>query len=481
MLLLNFPDEILLLVAEAASEKENSVLSRTCRHLYLLLADFLHQTNIRRSHSSALFWAIDYDRIDIIRRMLDLGASADATHSEGHTALFEAARKGFADIVTLLLDRGATYPLSNAGPYTPVYAATVAGHTEVIRALLKRDDLNPMLTQAGFRDGLSGNDQSRMVSILFFHPNDDPSKAVPEYAVALRLAISTDHCSTAQALIESQKVDLDYQDRMARTALMWATCHRCERCIQCLLQNGADPNIRGPRGFTALAHEVYEGSAGVVRLLLADRRVGLNVRDDQGTVIYHIILRDHPEMLQALLARPDFVLRPEHIFLAVTHLGPACTRLLLDVHGMDPNIRDPEGRTPISWAAERGRLDAVELLLERGADPDAIDDTRRTPLSWAVESIPAPRHSDTTEQWSKVIRRLLREPSVQIDSKDTLGWTPLSWAVTRKEWAVARVLIDAGASLEVPGVICGWVEGVIREREASQATVEVPLALPPTC
>jgi len=61
-------------------------------------------------------------------------------------------------------------------------------------------------------------------------------------------------------------------------------------------------------------------------------------------------------------------------------------RLITD-YGINPNIQDIDGSTPLHVAAQYSYPDVVELLLEYGADPDVKDKKRhyasaRSGLEW---------------------------------------------------------------------------------------------------
>jgi Ankyrin repeats (3 copies) len=77
-----------------------------------------------------------------------------------------------------------------------------------------------------------------------------------------------------------------------------------------------------------------------------------------------------------------------------------------------------DGRTPLSWAAEKGHEAASKLLLEKGADLEPKDKKYgRTPLPWAARKGP------------KVVVKLLLEKGADVESKDAeYGRTPLSRA-----------------------------------------------------
>ena len=110
----------------------------------------------------------------------------------------------------------------------------------------------------------------------------------------------------------------------------------------------------------------------------------------------------------------------------------AVVKLLLDKEGVDPDSKDNYGRTPLSWAAEKGHEAVVKLLLEKdGVDPDSKDNDGQTPLSWAAEN-----------GHEAVVKLLLDKEGVDPDSKDNYGRTPLSWAAGNGHEAVVKLLLD---------------------------------------
>ncbi|KAK2812771.1 hypothetical protein FQN50_001100 [Emmonsiellopsis sp. PD_5] len=52
---------------------------------------------------------------------------------------------------------------------------------------------------------------------------------------------------------------------------------------------------------------------------------------------------------------------------------------------MDPDAKDGCGRTPLSYAAEKGNNEILQLLLAHGVDPDSSSDSGLTALAYAIE------------------------------------------------------------------------------------------------
>lgn len=123
------------------------------------------------------------------------------------------------------------------------------------------------------------------------------------------------------------------------------------------LDRGASPDGADLRRGPPLAAAAARGRLSLVRLLLA-----------HGADVNRRGLR---EELSALHQAASF----EQAEIA---------RCLLDA-GAEVDQREDEGATPLMYAAARGDLRTVEILLARGADPSAKDKDGWTAWDWAVD------------------------------------------------------------------------------------------------
>jgi ankyrin repeat protein len=129
------------------------------------------------------------------------------------------------------------------------------------------------------------------------------------------------------------------------------------------------------------------------------------------------------------------------------------------------NVWDPEGRTPLSVAAQAGRLDLVTLLVDKGAPIDARANYRGAPASTMafyedpatvkllrvkapVQEVGAtPLHIAAKEGHLDVVRFLL-ERGAAVDGNNDDAGTPLSSAAAGGHVDIIRVLLDKGARID---------------------------------
>ena len=98
------------------------------------------------------------------------------------------------------------------------------------------------------------------------------------------------------------------------------------------------------------------------------------------------------------------------------------------------NATDSLGISALSWAAQRGDIQAVHILLEHGADPNLCDCNDVSPLSWSVQS-PTP----------ECTKLLLAAGGKSTQAQN--GWTPvLNACYGHDEPDLIESLIKAGES-----------------------------------
>ncbi|KAK4119366.1 ankyrin [Parathielavia appendiculata] len=139
-----------------------------------------------------------------------------------------------------------------------------------------------------------------------------------------------------------------------------------------------------------------------------------------------------------------------------------CTRLqqLLD-DGKDLDVRDSNGRTALSWAAEGENMEVVRWLLAKKVDVNVKDSKGRTALFWAVKergrAIGAVKErrratgpfraagagfgSRVEPADETVGELLLRDNRTIVDSTDNDGRTALLWAVEKGDLVIVEELL----------------------------------------
>lgn len=113
-----------------------------------------------------------------------------------------------------------------------------------------------------------------------------------------------------------------------------------------------------------------------------------------------------------------------------------CVRELLK-RGMNPNIKDRRGWTPLHYAVNAGHYDIVWLLLDYGANPNSRAGgwTGLTPLHMAVRN----QNYD--------IAKLLLDAGAKPDARDEWGRSPLHYAASSGNFLITHLLIERGADV----------------------------------
>ncbi len=158
--------------------------------------------------------------------------------------------------------------------------------------------------------------------------------------------VSNQNGQTIIAIEEIRKIatDRDKKETLLHTHVLSHKHNLLEKDLQTI-----SPDAVNARGFTALHEACWTNDIATAKILL---KAGANV--DFG----------HESAL-------SFAIRGNS--------DKAMIQLLLDA-GADPNLPDKEGRTPLMFAAEKGKRFIVDLLLDNGAKVDQRDKKGQTAL-----------------------------------------------------------------------------------------------------
>jgi ankyrin repeat protein len=144
--------------------------------------------------------------------------------------------------------------------------------------------------------------------------------------------------------------------------------------VKSFLEKGVSPNTKDADGRTPLTEAAYRGATQIVKRLI-DHGADLFAKKNDGETPLSLAA-NKPEILE-LITR-DLELP------ALAGKGDVKgVKERLD-KGAYVNVRDPEGRTPLTEAAWSGQVEVVKLLLERGANPNARKNDGVSPLSIAT-------------------------------------------------------------------------------------------------
>ena len=101
---------------------------------------------------SPLVVAVINDHVEVVRLLLDKGASVNAVNHHNSTVLMLAARFGHAEIIRLLLDRGADITIRDRQGYNPLMIALKYGSFDVIRLFL---DKGAVVNESDYYHGMT--------------------------------------------------------------------------------------------------------------------------------------------------------------------------------------------------------------------------------------------------------------------------------------------------------------------------------------
>ncbi|KAF0688050.1 hypothetical protein As57867_020233, partial [Aphanomyces stellatus] len=184
-----------------------------------------------------------------------------------------------------------------------------------------------------------------------------------------------------------------------------------------------------------------EGHESVVTFLLAQSGCDINAKDGElSTPLMLAAWKGRLEIVQLLFERPDLhdINLGGNLGMSALHLAcmeghESVVTFLLAQSGCDINAKDGELNTPLMLAARKGRLEIVQLLLER---PDLHDINLGGNLGRSA------LHRACMEGHESVVTFLLAQSGCDINAKDGELSTPLMLAAWKGRLEIVQLLFE---------------------------------------
>ncbi len=375
--------------------------------------------------STALIWAVHYDEVPLIDRLLKAHADVRAANDFGATAMSQAAIFGDTSVIEKLVRAGADVESPNADGQTALMVLARTSNVEAAEFLIRHGANVNAREQWRGQTALmwaAARSQPAMVRLLLRHHADPNARS--EYNIFRRQV-------TAEPRVQARPAG-------GFTPLLYAARQGCLECAKYLVEAGADVNLTDPRGVTPLIMATENFHFDLAKYLI-EKGANVNQWDWWGrTPLYEA----------ADLDTLPYGGRPDHISLDRT-TPLALMELLLD-KGANPNARlrlfPPyrslgadrggdialtTGATPLYRAARGGDVAAVKLLLAHGADVSLTNRYGDTPLMAAAglgASKVDTRGKYITQQEAVETIDLLVAAGADVNAKDSHGDTALHGA-----------------------------------------------------
>ena len=430
------PNELLIMVGSCLDIGSLASLSGASRHMHALFNDLLYKKSVQVNGNLTLYWACREGEVGVARRALLHGCKPEepCVVSKGRyagtiwaeTALLCAITFNKLDIVRILLDEGVNINHQGRSQINPLeFSVRDAGKDDIVKLLLERKadvNMSSPRSMSPLHSAVIYIKPETLSTIeLLINGGADVNAADEDQATPLHHARDA---ATATLLVK-HGAQVNVTNRWDQTPLGNAVRAKDAAWTSVLLEAGANVNDSNRKGETPLffigsssgkdARVAGKSTDTEIGQLLLDYKASIHHLDRDGSTALHAICYDGDETTVALL------------------LG----------HGANASTRNRKGLTPIHIAAEEGWPNIVKLLIERGANVNATNYYRSSPLH-RMTSIPKRklRPQGSQERYVETMKVLISE-GANLNAQDRIGQTPLMKASYHGYWRFVGVLRDA--------------------------------------
>jgi serine/threonine-protein phosphatase 6 regulatory ankyrin repeat subunit B len=220
---------------------------------------------------SPLFYACERNSIDMVRLLLDNGASINQVNEEELSAFQIVCQYGYKELAHLLIQRGADINHKDQNMNTPLYYACSTNQFEMVKFLVENNiDLNISLSYQ-FTDLFYFTFMQNILIFLLkvgaeiINEDENLNEKTPNYKSLLDASCQFGHRELLEYLIEEKGVNLNTTIVPNITLLVYACENDQYEIVEYLIKKGADID---PFDSSSLYSPLISKHLGLVKLLV---------------------------------------------------------------------------------------------------------------------------------------------------------------------------------------------------------------------
>jgi len=273
-------------------------------------------------------------------------------------------------------------------------------------------------------DAAATGNKEAVRSLLQRKPNVNTPQI--DGTTALHWAVLSDDLEIADLLIRAG-ANVSAANRDGATPLLLASINGNAAMIEKLIQGGADPNAPLTKyGDTALMMAARTGKTDAIKVLL-DHGAQVNTKETWGdtTALMWAVSERHPAAAGMLIGHGADVDARSKFVPSTTGRGFEGTTPVASKPRQAAEEHSGGLLTPLMFAAREGDVESARLLVAAGADVNAIDGDGKDALGLAIFN------------GSYELASFLVDNHTKVNQADAQGFTPLYWAVDRRNMETA--------------------------------------------
>ncbi|KAK2186122.1 hypothetical protein NP493_214g02024 [Ridgeia piscesae] len=272
----------------------------------------------RTNDSTSLHLAAAGGHPELVRFLLDAGASATDENADGMTAIHLAARFGHIQVVHALQGKVSYNVTSSKTGLTALHVAAQHGQMDFVREMLSEvpatirsepphhGDVRDTAAEHGLTPLhlASQSGHEGLVRLLLNSPGvqaDAPTAVLG--VIPLHMAAQNGHTAVVSLLLSKSTNQLHVKDKRGRTGLLLAAANGHINMVSLLLGQGAEINGYDRNGWTALHHSAKAGHLDVVTLLVEAGALPDHETKEDKVPICYAASSNHAEVLSYLMKK----------------------------------------------------------------------------------------------------------------------------------------------------------------------------------